>query len=63
MKYQNNIIISYIKNKSLIFTIKDESILVEKSIFLGANKILDSIMLYYVALVNKWWNKAGTPKS
>ena len=30
---------------TLIFTIKNESILLEKSIFLGGNKILDSVCI------------------
>ncbi len=38
----NSVLIQLSKNKSLIFIIKDETILVEKSIFLGGNKILDS---------------------
>ena len=38
----NSVLIQLSKNKSLIFTIKDESILLEKSIFLGGNKILDN---------------------
>ena len=43
-----------LKNKSLIFTIKNESILIEKSIFLGGNKILDSVCITISGnLVNK----------
>ena len=43
-----------IKNKSLIFTIKDELILLEKSIFLGGNKILDNTCITISGnLVNK----------
>ena len=38
----NSVLIQLSKNKSLIFIIKDGTILVEKSIFLGGNKILDS---------------------
>ena len=53
----NSVLIQLSKNKSLIFIIKDESILVEKSIFLGGNKILDSNCITISGnLVNK--NKA-----
>ena len=53
----NSVLIQLSKNKSLIFTIKDESILIEKSIFLGGNKILDSVCITISGnLVNK--NKA-----
>ena len=38
----NSVLIQLSKNKSLIFTIDNGSILLEKSIFLGANKILDN---------------------
>ena len=38
----NSVLIQLSKNKSLIFTIKDENILLEKSIFLGGNKILNN---------------------
>jgi uncharacterized heparinase superfamily protein len=50
----NSVLIQLSKNKSLIFTIKNESILVEKSIFLGGNKILDSVCITISGdLVNK----------
>ena len=50
----NSVLIQISKNKSLIFTIKDESILLEKSIFLGGNKILDSACITISGnLVNK----------
>ena len=50
----NSVLIQLSKNKSLIFTIKDESILIEKSIFLGGNKILDSVCITISGnLVNK----------
>ncbi len=50
----NSVLIQLSKNKSLIFTIKNESILVEKSIFLGGNKILDSLCITISGnLVNK----------
>ena len=53
----NSVLIQLSKNKSLIFTIKNESILIEKSIFLGGNKILDSVCITISGnLVNK--NKA-----
>ena len=38
----NSVLIQLSKNKSLIFTFKDENILLEKSIFLGGNKILNN---------------------
>ena len=38
----NSVLIQISKNKSLIFTIKNESLSLEKSIFLGANKILEN---------------------
>ena len=50
----NSVLIQLSRNKSLIFTIKDESIVVEKSIFLGGNKILDSACITISGnLVNK----------
>ena len=49
-----NLLIQISKNKSLIFTILDESILLEKSIFLGGNKILDNTCVTVSGnLVNK----------
>ena len=38
----NSVLIQLSKNKSLILTIKGENVLLEKSIFLGSNKILDN---------------------
>ena len=50
----NSVLIQINKNKSLIFTIKDELILLEKSIFLGGNKILDNTCITISGnLVNK----------
>ena len=50
----NSVLIQLSRNQSLIFTIKNESILVEKSIFLGGNKILDSVCITISGnLVNK----------
>ena len=50
----NSVLIQLSKNKSLIFTIKNESILIEKSIFLGGNKILDNTCITVSGnLVNK----------
>ena len=50
----NSVLIQLSKNKSLIFTIKDESVLLEKSIFLGSNKILDNTCVtVFGNLVNK----------
>ena len=50
----NSVLIKISKNKSLIFTIMDESILLEKSIFLGGNKILDNTCVTVSGnLVNK----------
>ena len=50
----NSVLIQISKNKSLIFTIINGSILLEKSIFLGRNKILDSTCVTVSGnLVNK----------
>jgi len=50
----NSVLIQLSKNKSLLFIIQNESILVEKSIFLGGNKILDSTCITVSGnLVNK----------
>ena len=50
----NSVLIQISKKKSLIFTILDESIVLEKSIFLGRNKILDNTCVTVSGnLVNK----------
>ncbi len=50
----NSILIQISKNKSLIFTVKDEVLEIEKSIFLGGKKILDSTCITFTGnLVNK----------
>ena len=50
----NSVLIQQSKNKSLLFTIKDESITLEKSIFLGRNKILGNTCITVSGnLVNK----------
>ncbi len=50
----NSVLIQISKNKSLIFTILNETILLEKSIFLGGNKILDNTCVTVSGnLVNK----------
>ena len=50
----NSVLIRINKNKSLIFTAKEELITLEKSIFLGGNKILDNTCLTVSGnLVNK----------
>ena len=50
----NSVLIQISKNKSLIFTIINGSILLEKSIFLGRNKILDNTCVTVSGnLVNK----------
>ncbi|RPH01384.1 MAG: hypothetical protein CBD13_001590 [Candidatus Pelagibacter sp. TMED153] len=50
----NSALIQISKNKSLIFTILNETVLLEKSIFLGGNKILDSTCVTVSGnLVNK----------
>ena len=38
----NSALIKISKNKSLIFTVNDENLKIEKSIFLGGKKILDN---------------------
>ena len=50
----NSVLIQLSKNKSLLFTIKNESIALEKSIFLGRNKILENTCVTVSGnLVNK----------
>ncbi|MDC0618753.1 heparinase II/III family protein [Pelagibacteraceae bacterium] len=50
----NSALIQFSKNKSLIFTIHEESLKIEKSIFLGGKKILDSSCITISGnLVNK----------
>ncbi len=50
----NSALIQISKNKSLIFTIKDEILEIEKSIFLGGKKILDNTCITIAGnLVNK----------
>ena len=50
----NSVLIQISKNKSLLFTIKDESIKLEKSIFLGGNKIRENTCVTVSGnLVNK----------
>ena len=50
----NGVLVQISKNRSLIFTIKDEIIKLEKSIFLGGNKILDNTCITISGnLVNK----------
>ena len=50
----NSALIQISKNKSLIFTIKDETVNIEKSIYLGGKKILDNTCITISGnLVNK----------
>ena len=50
----NSALIQLSKNKSLIFTVNNESINIEKSIYLGGKKILDSTCITISGnLVNK----------
>ena len=50
----NNILIRLNKNKSLIFASKNQQLSVEKSIFLGGNKILNNLCITITGnLVNK----------
>ena len=50
----NKVLIQISKKKSLVFTIKNESVILEKSIFLGRNKILNNICITISGnLVNK----------
>ena len=50
----NSALIQITKNKSLILTVKDENILLEKSIFLGGSKILENTCITVSGnLVNK----------
>ena len=50
----NSALIQISKNKSLIFTAKDETLEIEKSIFLGGKKILENACITISGnLVNK----------
>ena len=50
----NSVLIQLNKNKSLIFTVKDEVISLEKSIFFGSNRVLDNVSITISGnLVNK----------
>ena len=50
----NSALIQISKNKSLIFTVTDENLEIEKSIYLGGKKILDSTCITVSGnLVNK----------
>ncbi len=50
----SSVLIRLSKNKSLLFTIKGETIILEKSIFLGRNKILENTCITISGnLVNK----------
>ena len=50
----NSALIQISKNKSLIFTIKDEHLEIEKSVYLGGKKILDNTCITISGnLVNK----------
>ena len=50
----NSALIQLSKNKSLIFTVNDKSLEIERSIFLGGKKILDSTCITISGnLVNK----------
>ena len=50
----NSALIQITKNKSLIFTVNDENLEIEKSIFLGEKKIIDSVCITINGnLVNK----------
>ena len=50
----NSALIQIAKNKSLVFTIDNESLEIEKSIFLGEKKILDNTCITISGnLVNK----------
>ena len=50
----NSALLQISRNKSLLFTIKDEALELEKSIFLGGKKILDNTCITITGnLVNK----------
>ena len=50
----NSALIQLSKNKSLMFTVEDENLEIEKSIYLGGKKILDNTCLSISGnLVNK----------
>ena len=50
----NSALIQISKNKSLLFTISDENLKIEKSVFLGGKKIIDNACITISGnLVNK----------
>ena len=50
----NSVLIKVSKNKSLIFTIKEENVKIEKGIYLGGEKILENTCITISGnLVNK----------
>jgi hypothetical protein len=50
----NSALIQLTKNKSLIFTISNETLEIEKSVFLGGKKIIDNVCIAISGnLVNK----------
>ena len=50
----NGALIQISKNKSVLFTVKDENIEIEKSVYLGGKKILDNTCITISGnLVNK----------
>mgnify|MGYP005723420625 FL=1 len=50
----NSVLIQVSKNKSLIFTIKEENVEIEKGIYLGGEKILENTCITISGnLVNK----------
>ena len=64
----NSVLIRINKNKSLLFFVKDEKILLEKSIFLGGNKMLNNTCITVIGSlveINKtihWEIKKNTDK-
>ena len=46
----NSVLIQLSKNKSLIFSSEKDSILLEKSIFLGGTKILNNTCITYLVI-------------
>ena len=50
----NSALIQISKNKSLLFTVREENIEIEKSVYLGGKKILDNACITFSGnLVNK----------
>ena len=57
---KNSILIQFDKNKSLIFASSDENLILEKSIFLGKNQIINNFCITISGTLNKNENRIIT---